>query len=1208
MQSTVRVEETRPRVAAPMNRKQRYAWAPAALRRMKRVIAAEIGPTGLLSVLPVLFLVPLCANAATFNQRPASEKSPYVYRLNKSVANHYLGVDVFALPYGSAAYGVGSYDGNELVIEAIYQFTTDPSWDRVIFSKRVRVYPDTLKLDYIRCYGGHGTCDYGTDVLDQPTGISVAPNGQVFVADTNNNRIVVLQFDEVAGQLSFVSELSIAEPEIPLDEPFGVSWDHAGTPFDFQDDYLWVVDGGNHRLVKFRLSDGTVSGIYESFESCVPGEGPITLRYPQGIACARQYGHELDLRDPDCGIIFVADTGKGRILRLRDCGGDLEAYCDGSYGYSLDNAVAPDIVPPDPFFANVDADEYGSVYVPDQTNSRLYKLSGSASGTYPILPLEVYGAQGRGDVPNTFFHPFSTARMRARVLWTDGFNRWMSIDEVYTAEKWTDDTGGTRHEVGIDAAVSYVEPYSYGVDFGAYNTEYGLVSADVLDADGRRVKSLCAESALPPQEWQFFWDGADTLGNAAPQGDYTFRVTAQDGMWRGDGEPEVAVVDTSFSFPEPIESVRLEIPNGGEVWQQGSIQTIAWDIDGLGPGKSIDILCSWDGGLEWETIASGLDASQRTYEWTVYSPYHTESCLVRVDAYYRFADESEDRYKSDTSAAAFTICHATAAFSGLSSVSQEPSTPGYRCPGGDAGSVSLNVQLRNCLGDPVGSVPAQDVVAVVSEDTSGTAVACTGASFHAETDTDSQGMTHIAIPEVAGCGELALDIYAQGILIGQETVPVKSPDLNGDCVVDAEDDNLFFEHMVLQNPCADFNQDGLVDASDYDILHQHYAPDGSVYHFSVDPGYSSANPTASNPSCMVLCPKGDMESLSTIVIARNAHNAGFPHSSIPADSIWAQLLFPAGGEPPYVPPEWHRFRFLCRPDCTRAIADSPTWGPEKTTITVNSGGGHHEEVRAWQEGGWQGSTVDFYIGGQKVGQWQGLFKSPDIDASGTVDGTDVSIWSDDNWYCNPPSSMDPECHFRSDLDCNGTVGYEDFDIINHHYKHRCGAESQMAAQDRSLPSSWTVADAKRIRARLSNSALDYLLRKDLHPELRALLTHVRALDEPDSLAAAGGHVRPAEMDLLPRKTSLAQNTPNPSTGPALIRYQIAPPGGHVRIVVFDAAGRLVRTLVDQDLPPGFYSAQWDGRRDDGRPLPCGVYFYQLKAPGYTSSRRMLLAH
>jgi flagellar hook assembly protein FlgD len=1175
---TKTTSHSRPRNGAPA------PWRP----RSAGVLAT--GAILLPALAALLFLMPAWAIASTFNQIPASERSPFIYRLDKSATNHHIEVDLFALPYATAAYGVGNYDGDELVVGAIYQFTTDPSWDRVIFSKRRRVYPDTLKLDYVRCYGGHGTCDYGADVLDQPTGIAVAPSGEVYVADTNNNRIVVLRFDEAAGQLSFVRELTIAAPELPLNEPFGVSWDHHGTPFEYQDDYLWVADGGNHRLVKFHLSDGALSGVFDSFESCVPGEGTITLRYPQGVACARQYGHELDLRDPDCSLVFVADSGNRRILRLRECGGTPQAYCDGSFGYSLDSVIAPDLVPPDAWFANIDVDEYGSLYVPDQKNSRLYKLSESPSRKYPILPLKIYGVEGRGDSANTFFHPVATARLRARILDPDPglFSRWMSIDEVYTVEQWTDDTGGTRHEVGIEAKVSYVDAYSNGVVFGSYHTENGIVSADVLNADSVLVKSIAADSTRGPNEWHVFWDGTDSYGNPVPQGDYIFRVTAEDAFTQRGVNPEISIADTAFSFPEPIEGVAVEAPNGGEVLLQGGMQTIAWDVDGLGPGTSVDILCSWDGGSEWEPIATGLDPTATSYDWTIGSPYHSESCLVKVKAYYRYVDEPQSRWKSDESDALFTICHAGAAFSGLSSVWEEEPSAGFNCicpAGHEGGFKEFWVTLKDCLGNPVAGVPAGDIIAVAREDTAGTEIVCTGTSVHADWPTNADGWTNLWIRRAGGCGDLALDFYAQGVLVGQDTVQVKSPDLNGDCVVDAADESLFIDYVMHNNPCADFDGGG-IGQSDVDIFYSHYGE--GKYHFCIHPLRSSATVNSSDPSCMVLCPKGDMDSFSILVEARNVRNQVFPYSAIPADRIWAEIS-PSGEM---------GSQFVCREDSLKAIADAPTYDPENTTITINSGGG------SW---GGQEWPLTIYIGGQQVGEWWGTVKSPDIDGSGIVDGTDCSLWSDDYYWCSV--FMPPECRdgfSKSDFDCNGTVDDDDFSIMNPHYKHRCGASSYMLAEGQAQPASWTARDAEGIRSHLPNRVLDRFLAKELHPELRALLTHVRSMDEPDSLAIIGGEVQSATIDLPPQVTSMAQSVPNPFRGTATISYQVAAPGGHVKILIFDVAGRQVRTLVDKDLPPGFYNVGWDGRTDGGRKVSSGIYFYQMKAPGFTSHKRMML--
>ena len=60
------------------------------------------------------------------------------------------------------------------------------------------------------------------------------------------------------------------------------------------------------------------------------------------------------------------------------------------------------------------------------------------------------------------------------------------------------------------------------------------------------------------------------------------------------------------------------------------------------------------------------------------------------------------------------------------------------------------------------------------------------------------------------------------------------------------------------------------------------------------------------------------------------------------------------------------------------------------------------------------------------------------------------------------------------------------------------------------------------------------------------------------------------------------------------------------IRIFDAGGRLVRRLKDE-AEPGGNTVVWDGRSGQGRRLPSGVYFCQLKVGNYTSHKKMLLA-
>jgi len=62
----------------------------------------------------------------------------------------------------------------------------------------------------------------------------------------------------------------------------------------------------------------------------------------------------------------------------------------------------------------------------------------------------------------------------------------------------------------------------------------------------------------------------------------------------------------------------------------------------------------------------------------------------------------------------------------------------------------------------------------------------------------------------------------------------------------------------------------------------------------------------------------------------------------------------------------------------------------------------------------------------------------------------------------------------------------------------------------------------------------------------------------------------------------------------------------VRLKVYNATGRLVRTLVDGSLPAGAYQQVWDGTDSHGRRVASGVYLYRLETPGRKLTRKMLM--
>jgi hypothetical protein len=114
-----------------------------------------------------------------------------------------------------------------------------------------------------------------------------------------------------------------------------------------------------------------------------------------------------------------------------------------------------------------------------------------------------------------------------------------------------------------------------------------------------------------------------------------------------------------------------------------------------------------------------------------------------------------------------------------------------------------------------------------------------------------------------------------------------------------------------------------------------------------------------------------------------------------------------------------------------------------------------------------------------------------------------------------------------------------------------------------------------------------------------------------TLRNAGNEDLVAELEgcesspMAPTAFALKQNVPNPFNPTTTIGYDV-PQASHVSIRVYDVAGRLVRTLVDESAEPGRHEAVWGGRNDRGETVGSGVYFCVMAAGEYRASRKMLL--
>jgi hypothetical protein len=99
---------------------------------------------------------------------------------------------------------------------------------------------------------------------------------------------------------------------------------------------------------------------------------------------------------------------------------------------------------------------------------------------------------------------------------------------------------------------------------------------------------------------------------------------------------------------------------------------------------------------------------------------------------------------------------------------------------------------------------------------------------------------------------------------------------------------------------------------------------------------------------------------------------------------------------------------------------------------------------------------------------------------------------------------------------------------------------------------------------------------------------------------------PVDPAVAPLAHALHQNVPNPFNPTTMIEYQVAGGPIHVRIDVYDVAGRHIKTLVDAHQTAGIQRAVWDGRNSAGQRVSTGVYFYRMRAGRFEQTRKMLL--
>jgi alpha-tubulin suppressor-like RCC1 family protein len=104
------------------------------------------------------------------------------------------------------------------------------------------------------------------------------------------------------------------------------------------------------------------------------------------------------------------------------------------------------------------------------------------------------------------------------------------------------------------------------------------------------------------------------------------------------------------------------------------------------------------------------------------------------------------------------------------------------------------------------------------------------------------------------------------------------------------------------------------------------------------------------------------------------------------------------------------------------------------------------------------------------------------------------------------------------------------------------------------------------------------------------------------LGTASGVVDQPDVQL---PTTLAfRSSPNPFVGRTSLALAL-PEAGHATVRIYDVAGRLVRTVLDEQRRPGPVAIDWDGRDDGGAVTAAGIYLVRLQVGDQVVSGKLL---
>jgi sugar lactone lactonase YvrE len=236
-----------------------------------------------------------------------------------------------------------------------------------------RIRKVTAATGVITTVAGTGAFGYSGEAgpataaqLRHPGGVAVDGAGNLYIADTNNDRIRKVTaatglITTVAGSTSGFGGDGGAAPAAQLDRPRSVAVDGAGN--------LYIADTNNERIRK--VTAATTPALVMM---TVAGNGTLGFSGDGGVATAAQMSYPRSVAVDGAGNLYIADYSNCRIRTVTATTGLITTVAgNGTCGLAGDGGAATAASLHDPFGVAVDG--AGNLYIADSYNSRIRKVT-----------------------------------------------------------------------------------------------------------------------------------------------------------------------------------------------------------------------------------------------------------------------------------------------------------------------------------------------------------------------------------------------------------------------------------------------------------------------------------------------------------------------------------------------------------------------------------------------------------------------------------------------------------------------------------------------------------------------------------------------------------------------------------------------------------------------------------------------------------------